>query len=104
MLLCATACASGGGSIAPAPDGGGGGSIVTVPDAGIAAGPPDSGIDAGIPDAGLPDSCVDKGPLGGGDWRQYRHDGRGGSENAGVFAAAEVANLREAWPANEFGQ
>ncbi|HEY6909872.1 MAG TPA: PQQ-binding-like beta-propeller repeat protein [Myxococcales bacterium] len=108
MLLCAAACASGGGgSIAQAPDAGGNGSIVSVPDAGIVlpdagidAGLPDSGVDAGLPDAGLPDA----GPLGGGDWRQYRHDARGGSENAGVFAAAEVANLREAWPANELGQ
>ena len=86
LVLCAAACASGGGSITQAaPDGGGGGIIVSLPDAGIDAGSlPDAGIDAGVPDAG---------PLGGGDWRQYRHDARGGSENAGVFAAAEVPNL-----------
>jgi outer membrane protein assembly factor BamB len=95
-VLCAAACASGGGSVTQAPDGGGGGIIISLPDAGN---PADAGIDAGIPDSG-----VDAGPLGGGDWREYRHDARGGSENAGVFAAAEVANLHEAWPANELGQ
>lgn len=99
LVLCAAACASGGGgSVTQAPDGGGGGVIVSLPDAGSDlpdAGPPDAGADAGPLDAG---------PLGGGDWRQYRHDPRGDSENGGVFAAAEVANLREAWPANELGQ
>jgi outer membrane protein assembly factor BamB len=99
-VLCAAACASGGGSVTQAAsDGGGGGVIISLPDAGIDAG------SLPLPDAGgLPDSGADAGPLGGGDWRQYRHDSRGGSENAGVFAAAEVANLREAWPANELGQ
>lgn len=65
--------------------------MVLAPDGGA----PDGG-DAGPPDAG---------PLGGGDWRQYRYDARGGSENPGVFASAEVPNLAEAWRAPvELGQ
>ena len=105
LVLCATACGSGGGRLANAADGGGGGVIVSIPDAGIDAGTlPDAGLDGGLPDAGVDGGRPDAGPLGGGDWRQFRHDARGGSENGGIFAAAEAPNLREAWPANEFGQ
>ena len=62
-------------SLAPEESSGGGGSIVT--------------------DAGP--------PPGGGDWSQYRHDARGGSENPGVFAAAEAAKLTQLWSV-ELGQ
>src|ERR1700674_5061961 len=93
IVLCAAACgSSGGGSAPPVTDAGGGGVVL----------PPDGGApDAGPPDAGPPDA----GPLGGGDWRQYRYDARGGSDNPGVFAAAEVPNLAEVWRAPvELGQ
>src|SRR5205085_9108699 len=80
IVLCALACGSGGGgpgNITPPVDGGNDGGNV-----------PDAGPDAGPPDAG---------PLGRGDWGQYRHDPLGRSENPGVFEAAEVANLTPLW-------
>lgn len=59
------------------------------PDAGAV---PDAGVDAGtLPDAGV------AGPLGGGDWGQYRHDQHGASENPATFAASEVPNLFSLW-------
>ena len=54
----------------PATDGG------TTPDGGTT-------VDAGVPD----------GPLGGGDWLQYRHDPTGCSSNAGVFTADDARSL-----------
>src|SRR5438093_880541 len=43
-------------------------------------------------------TCLfDAAVAGGGDWNQYRHDPRGGSENPGVFAAAEAAKLSQLW-------
>src|SRR6266403_804564 len=86
IVLCVAGCGSaagGGGAVGP--------TASTSPDGGA----PDAGPDAGPPDAG---------PLGGGDWSQYRHDARGASENPGVFAASEVANLRPAWPPLELEQ
>src|SRR5919198_782946 len=60
--------------------------------------PPLDAGDAGPTDGGPVDAGpVDAGPLGGGDWGQYRHDQGGRSENAGVFEAAEVANLTDLW-------
>ncbi len=107
LLVCSLACGSGpaasgpGGAGDVSPDAGApdGGSLDgAVPDGG---GSPDGGggPDRGGPDAGGPDA----GPLGGGDWPQYRHDARGGSENPGVFAASQVANLSERWHV-ELGQ
>src|SRR5438128_10958259 len=78
IVLFALACGSGGG---------GSGNVTLPPDGG-----PDGGPDAG-PDGGP----VDAGPLGGGDWAQYRRDPLGRSENPGVFEAAEVANLTPLW-------
>jgi outer membrane protein assembly factor BamB len=76
--------------------------IRTETDAGGGAVVPTDGgsPDGGAPDAGPPDA----GPPGGGDWGQYRHDARGASENPGVFAASEVANLRAAWTPLELEQ
>jgi outer membrane protein assembly factor BamB len=69
------------------------------PDAGV-----DAGGDAGPPDAGPPDAGP--GPLGGGDWGQYRHDQRGGSENPATFTAAEAKTLGAGPPGwtQELGQ
>jgi outer membrane protein assembly factor BamB len=86
ILLCAVACGSGGGARTEAD--GGVGTVGPPEDGGPDAGPSDPTVDAGPTDAG---------PLGGGDWRQYRHDLSGGSENPGIFAASEVANLRDWW-------
>jgi outer membrane protein assembly factor BamB len=80
------------------PDGGSG-STGGTGDAGV----PDAGpADAGTPDAGPPDAGP-PGPLGGGDWGQYRHDQRGQSENPATFAASEVANLADIWPHLDLG-
>src|SRR5437868_2504606 len=81
IVLCALACGSGGG---------GSGNVTP---------PPDGGTDGG-PDAGPDGGPVDAGPLGGGDWGQYRHDPVGRSENPGVFEAAEVANMTDLWNVN----
>ena len=62
-------------------------------DGSIGAG--DGGSGSVVTDAGL--------PAGGGDWSQYRHDERGGSENPGVFAAAEAGKLAQLWSL-ELGQ
>ena len=68
------------------PDAGSGSIGGLVPDAGL----PDAGVS--LPDAGLiPDAGP--GPLGGGDWPQYRHDQRGGSQNPATFSLAEAKNL-----------
>src|SRR5690242_8724846 len=88
LLGCSLACAGGGG---------GGGSVGITTDAGTPAGNDAGSVDAG-PDGGN-DAGIDAGPPGGGDWRQYRHDGRGGSENAGVFAASAAGDLAELWKA-----
>ena len=70
------------------------------PDAGSGSvSPPD----AGTPDAGTPDAGLPPGPLGGGDWSQYRYDQRGGSENPATFTVAEANNLK-ALQAYELGQ
>src|SRR5438067_7165974 len=92
IALCAVACGSGGG----------GSGIVTPP----ADGGGDGGTDAGNPDGGNPDGGgggVDAGPLGGGDWGQYRHDPLGRSENPGIFEAAEVGNLAPIWQDSNLG-
>jgi outer membrane protein assembly factor BamB len=52
-------------------------------------------VDVGPSDAGIPDAGP--GPLGGGDWGQYRHDQRGQSENPATFAASEAASLMKLW-------
>jgi outer membrane protein assembly factor BamB len=91
--LFAVACSSGSpressGTVSSGSDGGSGSTGVSVD-----AGTPDAGSsDAGTADAG-------PGPLGGGDWGQYRYDQRGQSENPATFAASEVANLVQLWPA-----
>jgi outer membrane protein assembly factor BamB len=77
IVLCAIACGSGG----P----GGSGAVAA----------PGGGSDGGnVPDAG----SATPGPSGGGDWGQYRQSPLGRSENAGIFEAAEVANLTDLWP------
>src|SRR4051812_12037299 len=106
LVLCATACAGGPSRLTQEGDGGSG--VVAVADAGSDGGAPDSGLDAGIdagepPDSGV-DAGTDAGPLGGGDWRQYRYDARGCSENPGTFAASEVPNLVQLWKPAELGQ
>ncbi|HZX94278.1 MAG TPA: PQQ-binding-like beta-propeller repeat protein [Myxococcales bacterium] len=102
LVLCATACAGGPSRLTQEGDGGSG--VVAVADAGSDGGAPDSGLDAGEPpDSGV-DAGTDAGPLGGGDWRQYRYDARGCSENPGTFAASEVPNLVQLWKPAELGQ
>ena len=99
IVLCAVGCGSAGGlPIRVETDAGASGDV--VPSDG---GSPDGG-DGGAPDAGPDAGPPDAGPPGGGDWGQYRHDARGTSENPGIFAASEVANLRAAWPPLELGQ
>src|SRR4051794_17559621 len=104
MLVCACGGAA---ATRPAEPDAGGGSVVVTPDAGADAGDPDAGApdagspdagspDAGTPDAGAPDAGpADAGPPGGGAWRQYRYDQRGGSSNPGVFPASAAADLVE---------
>src|SRR5207248_8362904 len=87
IVLCALACGSGSGNVPPLP-----------PDGGS-----DGGTDGGNPDGGPDGGPVDAGPLGGGDWGQYRHDPLGRSENPGVFEAAEVANLTPLWQRDDLG-
>ena len=81
IVLCALACGSGGG---------GSGNVTP---------PTDGGTDGGnVQDGGPDGGPVDAGPLGGGDWGQYRHDPLGRSENPGIFEATEVANMTDLWP------
>lgn len=103
--LAATACSSG---PSTPPHENGAPSVLPPSDAGGGAGVPDAGSggapDGGSPDAGAPDSGT-PGPLGGGDWGQYRHDQRGSSENPATFSAAEARTLTDAWSAPvELGQ
>jgi len=96
IVLCVAGCGSAAGPpIRTETDAGGGGAVVPTDGGSPDGGAPDAGPDAGPPDAG---------PPGGGDWGQYRHDARGASENPGVFAASEVANLRAAWTPLELEQ
>jgi outer membrane protein assembly factor BamB len=92
----AAACGSDSGS--PGGTGSVGGIDGGTTDAGSTS--PGGATDAGAPDGGVPDGgTVDAGPplpLGGGDWPQFRHDARGGSENPAIFAASEVASLQRA--------
>jgi polyvinyl alcohol dehydrogenase (cytochrome) len=67
------------------PDGGSGSVVPPAPDAGV---PP-------VPDAGTPPPPP--GPLGGGDWTQFRYDQRGASENPATFSKSEVPNITQAW-------
>jgi outer membrane protein assembly factor BamB len=72
-----------------------------VSDAGPANPDSDPG-DAGPP-PGTGISAPDAGPLGGGDWMQYRHDQRGGSLDDGTFTASDAAALTTRWTL-ELGQ
>lgn len=84
VLILALAAACGGGSAPSAPPP----TQTQDPDAGSGSVAP--GADGGVPDAGPP---VVPGPLGGGDWSQYRYDQRGGSVNPATFTVAEAKNL-----------
>ena len=55
---------------------------------------PDAGTPP-APDAGTPPPPP--GPLGGGDWSQYRYDQHGASENPATWSTTEIANLTQAW-------
>src|SRR2546428_4202807 len=84
------------GSNGPTPQSAGGSSSSGNPDP--------STPDAGSPDAGAGSSST--GPVGGGDWLQYRYSPLGGtSENPGVFAASEAASVALLWsiPSDRFG-
>ena len=70
------------------------------------AGTPDSGSDAGTPpptsDAGTPDSGTDagtSGPVGGGDWSQYRAGPEGTWALTGSFTRAQAAGVTPLWTA-----
>ena len=67
-----------------------------------------TGTDAGSggnggPDAGMPDSGTDagvSGPVGGGDWSQYRAGPEGTWNSEGVFTAAQAAGVTSLWTAD----
>jgi len=74
-------------------DNSGSGSVGGAADAG-----PGGASDAGPSEAGPPDSGPPP-PGGGGDWGQYRHDQRGGSENPAIFTAADAVAMAPLWAA-----
>lgn len=89
MLLCITvaaACDKGGG---PTPE-------PTPPTV-------DSGVNVGGEDAGVPDAGTDAGvvgPVGGGDWLQYRSGPEGTWANGGTFTVEQAAGVAPLWTAD----
>jgi outer membrane protein assembly factor BamB len=93
VALAVSACGGGGSG------GAGGGATGATPDGGSGAGGSGGGGTGGGSDGGTGGGGAALAP-GGGDWAQYRGGVRGTSENPGLFAAAEVPNLRVAWTAD----